>query len=842
MAKPIKNKPNPAQNNTDKNNSSKAQSTTVASAAGGSAAEPESSSQFAFISALVTGREVWFLMGAMLLSCFFIFRDFISMEKVYLYKDIGSDSINIYFPWLVQCTEYLKTNGLPGWTFTQGMGQNMFPLWLGDFFSNILMLLNKERLPYALAFMEMLKILLCGFVFFKYLSELKLSRFAASIGAFLFAFCGYIILGSCWTIFSVEALYVAVILYGFERWLNKGKFLWFVLGIASLSFLQPFFLFPYTILLAAYIPVRYNDVHPGEWKKFPIFLMKTLGLSVLAVAISAYQLFPDLLQYIESPRVGGEATLITTLKAQPLFGVTNEILRATTSFRAFGSDMLGTGNDFHGWNNYLEAPLFYCGIFCLVTFPQIFTGLNKSQKIAYGILAGVFALPVLFPYFRYIFWAFTGDYYRTFSFVIALLLLLFTARALDFIVTRKSKVNWIVLVVTVLFLLVLLYTPPQEMEQGVNSGMRSTASLLVILYAALLAGISMKENIRQLSMLLLVVICGMEGIYFSSTTVNDRDIMTSEEIHDRVGYNDYTVDAVKYLNDHDKSFYRITKDYSSGLSRFTSMNDAKVQGYYSTPSYASFNQKNYIKFLGDMEIIDPKNEMATRWARGVQNRPLLMTLTSCKYWLSKKNADFLYNFGYEFVTKFNDVNLYRNKISLPLGFTYDKVLDEDQFKKFSAVQKDVYLLKGCVVGKEDQDLLNSFPKFNPADTALPFNFDTAAQHALALHKDTLNITSFKESHIKGEIATPAPQILFLSIPFDEGWSATVNGADVKLYRIDCGLTGLKLPAGKNKIELNFEPRLMKKGLIVSLISLVVFAGLLFLGMRGSDKMAEVERV
>ena len=706
---------------------------------------------------LLKGKEIYLLLASIAIACFIIFREFISLEKVYLYKDIGSDSLNIFFPSMVQMSEYIKSNGLLTWTFSQGLGQNMFPLFLSDFLSDIITLFSKEQIPYLLVFAEIIKIFLCGFVFFRYLQELKLNKFPSYLGAFLFAFCGYVVLGGCWTIFSLEALYAALILYGFERWLNRQKILWFVLGITFMSFLQPFFLFPYTIFLAVYIPVRYNDIYPDGWKRFPVFLAKTLGLSVLAVAISAFQLFPDLLQYIESPRVGGEAQLITKLKAQPVFGLTEPFLRFTTTFRAFGSDMLGTGSEYKGWQNYLEGPLFYCGILCLVTFTQVFAGIRKGQKIAYGILAGIFVLPILFPFFRFSFWAYTGDYFRTFSLIISLLLLIFTSKALHYIWT-KGKINLIVLGVTVACLLFLLYSPSQQFEQGINQGMRSTATLLIFLYAGLLYGLTRPGNLKFTCMAAIAFICFGEIVFFSSTTVNDRDAVTKTDLTDRIGYNDYTVDAIKYIKDRDKSFYRVNKDYSSGLAIHASINDAKVQGYYSSPSYFSFNQKNYIKFLADLNIIDPKDEFATRWARGLEYRPLLLSLISGKYWVSHTPQKQLLDFGYDSLAKFNNVYLYRNKYALPFGVTYDQVLDESSFKKLSNNQKDIYLLKGCVVSTDDNELFGSFRKFNLADTNLPGTLDLYFQSVNALRKDSLNITQFKEKHIKGEISVPSPRI------------------------------------------------------------------------------------
>jgi uncharacterized membrane protein YfhO len=783
------------------------------------------------LAAMLAGKELYLLLGMVALSCFFVFWDFLSFEKVYFFKDIGSDSLNIYYPSLMHMSDYIKSWGVPTWSFSQGLGQNMFPLWLGDFFTNIIVVLfSKESLPYTIAYVEVIKILLCCFVFYKYLTALKLNKYTVCIMSYLFAFSGYIILGGCWTIFSTEALYVAIILYGFERWLNNGKILWLVTGIALLSFLQPFLLFPYAIFLAAYIPVRYNDVRGDEWMKFPVFLIKTVGLAVVGVAISSYQLFPDVLQYMESPRVGGEARLIEKLKEQPMFGVADEWLRFTTTFRAFGSDMLGTGSAFQGWQNYLEAPLFYCGIFCLVTFPQMFVGLTKKQRIAYGIFAGLFFLPVIFPYFRYTFWAFAGDYFRTYSLVVTLLLLLFTAKALDSII-NTGKVNLIVLGVTVLFLLVLLYSPNEQFAPAINVGLKSFATLLIFVYAAILFGLGRTGDMQRYAFIGLAVVVFIEMGYFSSQTVNEREVVTGEDLKSKIGYNDYTSDAVKYLKEKDKGFFRVNKDYSSGVAIHQSINDAKAQGYFGSASYHSFNQINYIKFLAELAVLDPKDENQTRWAMGVTGRPLLFSLVGGKYWLVKKPETQVQNFGYDSIGKVGDVKIMQNRYAAPFGFAYDTVLDEATFRTFSNFQKDQYLLRGAVVANSDADLLSHVKKFNLADTTVPFSLDQYGVYVNKLKEKSFTVTQFKESDIKGNISLNDAGVLFFSIPFDEGWKASVNGKDAKLYKVNFGFLGLKLPAGKSDVEIKFEPRMMKEGGMVSLAALLVFVGLVFLSKR-----------
>jgi uncharacterized membrane protein YfhO len=264
------------------------------------------------------------------------------------------------------------------------------------------------------------------------------------------------------------------------------------------------------------------------------------------------------------------------------------------------------------------------------------------------------------------------------------------------------------------------------------------------------------------------------------------------------------------------------------LAIHSSINDAKVQGFYGTPSYFSFNQKNYIKFLGDLNVIDVKDENSTRWAKGLADRPMLFSLASGKYWLSKRTDNALASMGFDSINKFGDVKVYKNKYALPFGFTYDKGIGEDEFKKLSATQKDFCLLRACVIGNEDKSTFASIKPFNVSDTTVPITFDNYLANVNELKKDNFSITKFSENNIVGNVNTIDSKILFFSIPFDEGWKAKLNGQDAKLFRLNCGLTGLLTQKGNNSVELSFTPRFKKLGTLISLISFAIFIGLLAL--------------
>jgi hypothetical protein len=57
-----------------------------------------------------------------------VFGNFVFGNKLLLYKDIGSDSVNDTYPTFVYLSDYIRHHGFPSWSFSSGMGQSLFYL------------------------------------------------------------------------------------------------------------------------------------------------------------------------------------------------------------------------------------------------------------------------------------------------------------------------------------------------------------------------------------------------------------------------------------------------------------------------------------------------------------------------------------------------------------------------------------------------------------------------------------------------------------------------------------------------------------------------------------------
>jgi uncharacterized membrane protein YfhO len=80
--------------------------------------------------------------------------------------------------------------------------------------------------------------------------------------------------------------------------------------------------------------------------------------------------------------------------------------------------------------------------------------------------------------------------------------------------------------------------------------------------------------------------------------------------------------------------------------------------------------------------------------------------------------------------------------------------------------------------------------------------------------------------MQGRIQLTETRMLFFSIPFDQGWTAYVNGKPAQLLPLNAGMMGLLLSKGSHTVELSFFPPLVKEGTIASLAGIVLYGGLL----------------
>ena len=76
-----------------------------------------------------------------------------------------------------------------------------------------------------------------------------------------------------------------------------------------------------------------------------------------------------------------------------------------------------------------------------------------------------------------------------------------------------------------------------------------------------------------------------------------------------------------------------------------------------------------------------------------------------------------------------------------------------------------------------------------------------------------------------------PSLLVLGDSFFPGWTATVDGRDAPIHRVDDLFRGVQLPAGAHTVEFRYRPATFKIGAVVSLLTLLALVATAVVGLR-----------
>lgn len=757
-----------------------------------------------------------------------VFRDFVFGNKVLLYKDIGSDSVNDYFPYFVHLSDYLRANGLPSWSFCVGMGQNLFYV-IGYLVLDPVVWLPRAAIPQALVFQHLAKIVVAGLLFGRFLQLRRLDFTACLTGSLLLCFSAYMTVGSCWPVFADEVVCFSFVLFAVEQTLRHGRWIFIPFSVALVSLITVFHLYLCALLLCFYVLARI--IESSGWKPLNFF-RSSIGIAAAAFmgcGLAAITLLGNAESILNSPR--GSGFVANTWPVPELFQSDSFVHSVTAVFRLFSNDILGTGDDFRGAWNYLEAPLAYSGLISLLLFPQLFVGATRRMRILYCCFLCFIILPVVFPWLRYLFWLFHGGYYRAFSLFSILGIIILSMTTFSRYIEGRRLCLW-TLGATFLTLLAILYLPNTTIETLVNPAIRNLVAIFLLIYAALLTAgqIARRQRIAAWAVAGLSVV---ELIHLDRITVSNHPIVTKQELNQPVWYNDETLDAIRNIKSNDNGFFRIRKTWFSGPSSYRgddgelpqlSLNDAMVFGYYGTPSYSSFNNLNYIKFLMAVDAISPTvAAVETIWSPGLAAHPLLSTFACEKYVLTKNPEPFQAEDYYEFVGRHGEAYTFRNQLFLPFGLTFDQYITEDTFLQLPVWAKELALLQVTVVLTRDAVELSGLSErtvyelqHQLIETSLPAIIKTR-------RKGAFKMELFRQTNIAGSIRAENDGILVFQTPFDKGWRIFIDGRQAASMVVDVGLLGVRVNEGEHKIELHYCPRTLYAGAVISLLSCGVLA-------------------
>jgi uncharacterized membrane protein YfhO len=748
----------------------------------------------------MTPRRAWLiLLGMQVLVALVVFSSFLSGKVYFAFLDIGSDSYGQVVPSLMYMARMIADGRWFGWAFEIGLGSPT-ALMTNDLFIVLNALGGVDNvLPWRI-WVYLLKIALGGAAFFMLVRCVVTRWEAAVICALAYSFCGYVVINGQWDGESTAFVFFPLVLWGIFRAVVQGKFTAFPVTVA-LALLSGVFFVGMSVFLAM-TGLAFIACARQPRAMFRVWLLRMLPLAVVGYLLAAPQLLPTVLQVLDSSRVGGGDTLFQKMLQQGL-SINDSSLILTEIGGLFHKDIFGIGNAYQGYWNYLEGPGFFIGVALLLLTPQLLAGSARDKRVFWLTMAMVAAYFV-FPVFRYAAMGFAVPYFRVSTLWVSLALLLLAARAVDQVLQRGVNARMLVVGVGGYGLLLGVVALGSLSEAVSITHVSKIMSLAVLSGLVLWLAQRHLLSARALPLALLGLVAIESVLIARPSYVQDRRLVTAS-IHSQV-YNDGTREALQAIRRNDSGWFRIEKTYIT-----LSPAEAMSQNYMGVKAY-SLNSRGLVDFYIGMDLIPASSEGQavnyTNWLPNAGSRSALNSLLGVKYIIAKEALQWP---GFTQVSQSPGQTIYFNQLALPLGIVQTRQVTQAALSRLSSLPaveanslRDITLINAVVVpdlnaGQGESLTYEDVLRFK--NTPLD---DSYVKPALDLQATGLQIETFANTHISGTVSPRKAGMLVFSIPFNQGWSLTVDGQATPLQRANFGMLAAPVQAGSHKVVLDFE--------------------------------------
>ncbi len=179
--------------------------------------------------------------------------------------------------------------------------------------------------------------------------------------------------------------------------------------------------------------------------------------------------------------------------------------------------------------------------------------------------------------------------------------------------------------------------------------------------------------------------------------------------------------------------------------------------------------------------------------------------------------------GWTYLKSIDGFEVYENEYVLPMGFTYDNYILSSEFEAITAEYRHLVLLNSMVVQTFDDMILCSSIDMNQTfSDSFDFTREQYYQDCLDRMEIACYDFEYTDDGFTAKIDTEEKEeYVFFSVPYDEGWSATVNGESAEIMKVNYAFMAVKVPANQtSEIEFTYHTSGFYYGMFVSVVCIV----------------------
>lgn len=729
------------------------------------------------------------------------------------YGDFNSQQLPFY-----QYAHDAVRSGNVFWDWGTDLGANFIGSYsfylLGSPFFWLTIPFPSSAVVYLIPWLLALKTGVAALTSYAYIKRFVRNRNAVAIGAILYALSGFQVYNVFFNHFHDVVAFFPLLLIALEERVQNNRRGVFALAVAMMAVINYFFFTGQITFLIIYFVCRCFS------KDFNINLRKFFGLAleaVLGVMLACFMFLPAVLAIANNPRVDSFLTGYDIMVYPDKF----RIFRIIQSFFMI-PDPPARSNLFSSGTARWASIAGYLPMFSMAGVIAFLRGKGKhwaSRVIWVCIICS------LIPILNTAFYAFNSSYYARWFYMPILLMTMMTAYVID---NKKMSLKaGVPICAGAIIFFVFSALVPVTVEKGYVWG-----------------GLPAYKDLFWLTMVITIICFGFLCyiVYFSKRnsmfykkavglTVLSAFLCTGcimwYGIAQGPYQDEYIQQAIKgkeniSLSTGDK-FFRV--DMSEGTDNFP-----MFWGYSSMRAFHSIVPGSIMSFYTELGIT---RDVASRI--DVTRYPL-RSLLSVKYYFNSINEKNITMPGFVLIGTQNSFNIYENEYYIPMGFTYDYYVSYNSFKETTSASADRLLLKALVLDdaqiQKHSDILKPLPDEEKNQVVGEVGYMQDCQN----RKDTAAYSFSKDTHgFTAKINLPKENLVFFSVPYDKGFTATVNGKPAEIENVDNGMMAVRCPAGDNEIRINYQTEGLRTGIIISIAGLVLLIAYLVVCKKKGPK-------
>lgn len=699
------------------------------------------------------------------------------------------------------------------WATDLGSGaMNAYSFYLyGSPFFWLSLIFPQNWLPYLMVPLLVLKFAVAGGGAYRHLCRYVRRSDHAVLGACLYAFSGFSIYNVFFNHFiDVVALFPWMLwaldetLYEQEE--HYGLFAFWV-GVNLLN--NYFFFIGQVLFLVIYFICKLTT------KDFPMNVRLFVRLafeSLLGAALGFVLLWPAVLSILQNPRTIDLSSgwgFLTYSKVQQYLAILLSWILPPDS--PYITSIWSEG--IIKWTS-MSAYLPLCSLAGAMAYWRARKGDSKKRIVA---TCAIFALV---PVLNSAFYALNSSYYARWYYMPVLILCAMTASALespdisaDELDAPVRGIGWL-MVATLAFALVPVQdSDTKEWSLGVLQNPGQYAAVLsfgiggLILYRLLCRRWRGSQAFaRRMTAVVLAFACAFSMVHIGIGKFGqwhtDSDLVEQ-----------YT-SAIKLKDDLPEGDWRVdTYKTHDNLGLWLDKSSLQYFGSTAAPSILSFYPA-----LGVKRDVRSEPDISNYALRGLLSVKYLITTP-------EKQEDFLAaaDDGWSYYDTKDGFMLYENENYVPMGFTYDYYITEESYETTVKNTRANLLMRALVLSEEDAETYGKYLEKLPEAKLDDLWYDTYVSDCADRRASACSSFQMTNSGFHAEITLKKDNLVFFSVPYDDGFTACVNGEETEVIRVDEGLMAVLAPAGENTIDFVYQADGYSLASKVSLAALAAFA-------------------